>query len=488
MKASKTTLVLISILFLVFAVRLLFAFQAEPITLDSYFSIRQAEHITHTGIPLFQDPLSYGGRTSVFPPLFYYLLALFTTIFSSILGAKVLTNALYALLPLIAYVWVTKSTHDRTSAVFSALLVGFLPALMHTVFEVTSQALAAPLFFAILLGMVNLSPSRVPLLLFALVALVMTSPLSLVCAIMFIIYLLWSRLEGLAPNKKEIEISLFFIFLVIWAHMVLYKNALFFHGLGAVAQNIPRSLMSETFSTLTFFEAFISLGLLVLSLGVYGTYLAFTSSKSKQNMLLISVVTVFFLALLIRAIPLSTGLLFIGIALAMLSAEAFIALRKLASRLKLALAPYLFFFSMGILFLGLSVLPALHLASDQSALPAEQTRQAMMFLRDQASPSATILASPQEGHLITALAHRKNVMDTSYLLIPLINQRVEDIKTIYTSPFETDVIPLLRYYGITYVYLSPRVQEAYNISALPTRSASCIQLSNQTLNLYRITC
>ena len=48
----------------VFSMRLYFSFQSQGFSDDnSYFVLRQAEHIQHYGVPDYQDELSYGGRT-----------------------------------------------------------------------------------------------------------------------------------------------------------------------------------------------------------------------------------------------------------------------------------------------------------------------------------------------------------------------------------------------------------------------------------------
>ena len=70
---------LLAFLFLsVLAIRLSIAFQTPYFSDDgSYLALRQIDEITSTGTPLYHDPLSYGGRLFIFPPLFHYILAVF---------------------------------------------------------------------------------------------------------------------------------------------------------------------------------------------------------------------------------------------------------------------------------------------------------------------------------------------------------------------------------------------------------------------------
>ena len=88
MERYKKILILIFILTLSF--RLYLAFQTPNYDYDAYFNIKQIDEITNTGVPSFDDPLSYGGSTFVFSPVFHYLLAFFNLIFPSILVFKIL--------------------------------------------------------------------------------------------------------------------------------------------------------------------------------------------------------------------------------------------------------------------------------------------------------------------------------------------------------------------------------------------------------------
>ena len=66
------------IIFLVtFLLRLTLSFIIPNFTYESYFHLRQVEHITETGLPIYEDNLSYGGRTFQFLPFFHYLMSFF---------------------------------------------------------------------------------------------------------------------------------------------------------------------------------------------------------------------------------------------------------------------------------------------------------------------------------------------------------------------------------------------------------------------------
>ena len=70
---EKQWLLIIFIVILV--TRLILAFSTPNFTYDSYFHLRQVEEIKETGLPNYQDELSYGGRVLRFLPLFHYTMA-----------------------------------------------------------------------------------------------------------------------------------------------------------------------------------------------------------------------------------------------------------------------------------------------------------------------------------------------------------------------------------------------------------------------------
>src|SRR3989344_5255894 len=70
---------------------------------EAYFQLRQVEHIKSTGFPLYHDPLSYGGRTFVFLPLFQYVLAFFSLFMPLAAAAKIIPNLLASSMVIIAF-------------------------------------------------------------------------------------------------------------------------------------------------------------------------------------------------------------------------------------------------------------------------------------------------------------------------------------------------------------------------------------------------
>ena len=101
--SKKTAIILTLIVLATLALRLVFAFTTPNLTYDSYFHLNQVEQITETGTPLFQDPLSYGGREVRFLPFFHYLMAFFNLILPISLLTKLIPNILLATIPILTF-------------------------------------------------------------------------------------------------------------------------------------------------------------------------------------------------------------------------------------------------------------------------------------------------------------------------------------------------------------------------------------------------
>jgi len=488
MKLSKTTII-IFVCLIVLALRLFLAFQTPNFSLDTYFSLRQAESIAHTGFPIYMDDLSFGGRTYIFPPFFQYILGFFTIFLGTTLAAKIIPNLFYTTIPVIVFFASMKLTQSKPFSLISALFSGFIPIIMKTSLKATPQSIFLPIFFLIIYLITNLSEKNTNLVLILMIILVLTSSTTLLLVFVVIIYYIIIKIEGMDLSKKEIEISLFFIFIAFWSTMVIHKKSLFFHGLQIFSQNIPDLLKSTMFAEITFGQAIVSFGMLVLVFGIYGAYLSITTHKSKETLLLISTLLVFFIALILTLIPLEMGLAFMGVSLAIFSSISLKETYEKVKKLKFFLSKYAFFAALAILFIVFSIIPSITLSTDYSKIPTMDEIHAMDWIRTNTPENSTVLATPQEGHLVAFQAKRKNFFDTNFLNIHLINQRYDDLQTLYTSHFETDSIPLLRYYKIDYIYFSPRAQNLFNTTTIPYLDQDCFETKSfAKIQIYDFRC
>src|SRR3989344_1259024 len=95
---------LVVLFIVVFGIRIALSLQTETFSgSEAYFTMRQIDAIKEQGLPLYNDPLSFGGREYLFLPLFYYLTTFFSVLFSPWIVGKVLLNLIAASLLIFIY-------------------------------------------------------------------------------------------------------------------------------------------------------------------------------------------------------------------------------------------------------------------------------------------------------------------------------------------------------------------------------------------------
>ncbi|MBU4283538.1 MAG: hypothetical protein KJ968_00355, partial [Nanoarchaeota archaeon] len=78
----------------------------------------------------------------------------------------------------------------------------------------------------------------------------------------------------------------------------------------------------------------------------------------------------------------------------------------------------------------------------------------------------------------------------NFLLIKDAEQRLENVRIIYTTHYETDAIPLLNKYNIKYIVLSKRSMSDYDITDLNYRTdEKCFELVyDKEVKIYKSLC
>ncbi len=137
----------------VLALRLYIAFSSPGLSTgdDAYFHLRQIENIRNTGLPLFDDPLSWGGRDYFFSPVFHYLVAAGSLIMPLDVSAKIIPNLLATLLVLCIFAIVKKLTKNDWVALFIAVFSAFVPVwFSQTINTLSPMTLAVPMLFFVI--------------------------------------------------------------------------------------------------------------------------------------------------------------------------------------------------------------------------------------------------------------------------------------------------------------------------------------------------
>ncbi|MBW2966248.1 glycosyltransferase family 39 protein [Candidatus Woesearchaeota archaeon] len=460
MKKQQIALILIFILTLSF--RMYFTFQSSNFDYDTYFNVRQINNIMKTGFPVFKDSLSYGGRTSIFIPLFHYVLAFFSFIFTSLIALKLIPNIMASCMVFIVYLIAKKITQNRNISLITASVSAFIPVfIIETINNVSVYSLTIPLMFLGIYFLMNLENKKLVKYLIVLIILFPFIHASVfILAFSLITYLILIRLAHLKHNKSELELILFSVFLTIWIEFIIYKNALLAHGPSVIWQNIPSVISIFYFTPTNFLEAILKIGLIPLVGGIYVIYRYLFRERNKPIYLLISFALASALLLWLKLIQPSVALTILGVVLTILFAQSYKLAGFYIRKTRLANYKKAIFVVLVLVFILTSVLPCFYFTSEriQSAPSAEEIK-AFLWLEENTQKQSTVLGSLSQGHLITAIAKRKNVIDSNFLLIHLPGKRIDDVKTIYTTRYKTIAVDLLNKYSIDYILFSPKIAD-----------------------------
>ena len=465
---------------IVFALRLWIAFSTPGFSGDdAYWNIRQIEHIRATGMPLYDDPLSYGGRTFVFSPVFHYIIAASTLVLPVEFAAKVMPNLFATLLILIIFGIVRRlSKHDGV-ALFTAIFSAFVPVwFAQTINTLSIATFAVPLLFFVVYAFLRIQEQRwryfylIGLILFS-----FTHPLVLLFVLGLMIYLILILVERLHIDRTEMEITLFSIFFVLWSQFLLYKKFILAHGPGVVWQNIPPDLLSTLFQDITILTAIYQIGILPVLYGVFVVYRYLFRRRHKMTYFLIAFTLAAVLLLWFRLIPLLVGLILLGMFLLVLFSKWVDFYLKYVHTTRFHKLQPLLVLSLIIAFILTSILPAwLGAWNVQSEAISPEGLRAYKWIQEQTLPSSVVIAAVSDGHRVTALTEKKNVIDNHFLLKRDAKQRLHDVKRVLTTTFSVEAINLMDRYGSEVILLSPQAKRELKIDTLAYAPSRCFAI------------
>ena len=453
----------------VLAVRLYIAFQTPLFNYDAYFSMRQVDNIRETGFPLYKDPLSYGGKTQLFAPLNYYLLTMFSFIMPTEFVGKILPNILAALLTVLTYYLALKITKNTKISLMVSFMSGFIPIYFIDINRISVNYFAVLLAFSIIYCMFRINERKyIDYALILMFLLVLTTPMAFILIIGLLVYLLLLKLENLETEMKELEIILFFTFLVFWVNLLIYKNAFLTHGLLVIWQNVPLQIISTYFSGVNFLEIFLAVSIIPVILGIYAIYAAFHHENSKELVLLTSFGISTFVLLWFKLLDLNTGIIFLSVTLVILTAYSLKRMGDFIEKSRIHRYEKILYVVVLLLFITTAIIPSMIFGYEKmKETPTQNDVDVLKWAKDNLPKDAVITASLQEGNLVTYYAQRKNVMDNNFMLTPSIDQRLSDLNEVYTTNFETKAIGILNKYDSKYVFISSNTLKSYGMINVP---------------------
>lgn len=470
-------------------IRLYFAFQTPHFTDDeAYFVLRQVDEIKNTGTPVYQDSLSFGGRTYIFLPLYYYILAFFSLFFKTTIVAKVIPNIMASSLVFIIY-FIVRSVKDEKAALLCAFVAGFIPVYWtKTVNTASSMAMVIPLLFLLIYYLQNLRIKKnIYLYLITLCCLTATSPQVILIVLAMVLFLLLSWVEGFKLTKSEIELTLFSLFFVTWFFLLFFKEALSMHGVSIIWQNIPSEVLVQYFSDVKILETIYQIGVIPLLLGVWVVYVYTFRKKKKSVYRMMSILLIIVILLLQKYVELSLGLIYVGVVLTILLGEFLVMAFDYLDKTKFSgYRNVLLIFFLAI-FIGTSFVPTIIYMQRQESDTDEKVK-ALDFLKEISEPGDTIVGSVFDGHLIAYTAERRNIIDSNFLLVDS-EARLSDLRTLYTSALESKAIELMHKYNADFIVVTGEAKRFYNITRIAYADTECFPLVYAgAIEVYELRC
>lgn len=485
--------ILILIFVLTLGTRLYFSFGTPTYSSDkSYFAVRQIEHIQQTSQPLYDDDLSFSGRRFVFPPLFEYALAFLALVFPLSFTAKFFPNLFAASLIFFTYLIARRITKNSKIALLTAFISGFIPVFFQQTFNsISVYSVVIPFFFLLLYSFMNINKKKwVYCYIFTIILLTLIHPSVILFIIGLWLYLLLVKIEGLKQTQAEMEIVIFSTFFVILSQFIMFKKVFLFHGPLVIWQNIPKGILSNYFSQVSLLQVIYYIGIIPAFCGAYIIYRYIFKEKRKDIYLLVGFIFSVSLLLWLRLIELKIGLMFLGVITVLLFAQFYKLFLLYIEKTRAAKLANLFSVLIFTLFIFTSVIPSFSLAqlTIETSVTHEEIK-ALEWIDEHTPKNSVILASVEEGNLITNIAKRKNVIDSNFLLIPDAKQRFEDVSRVYTTFSVTEATSILNKYSVDYIYFSPKAALNYDISQLSYVNDKCFPLVYKNhVKIYKSTC
>lgn len=508
-KISKAHLILLLVLLIALAIRLFLAFHVDNLTYDSYYHIRQVEHIMETGLPNYEDELSYGGRELRFLPLFYYFSALIFMIlpFSMEIDAIILGNIFFICLALVTYLTSKAITRKDHAPIFSAIIAAFLPISYQTnsFTPVPFSLLLIFLAFYFFLDF-NLSKKKRNLYLFlvTLIVLLLSSSLTAILVVSLLSYIIIANLADKRASSAELELSLFSLFIFLWSQFIFFKEIFLTLGISFIWQNIPNAILSQYFPRISIIDSLILLGIVPFLTALYLIYTNIFEESNKKIFLMFCIAISSTIMAWFRLLEFQVALSFLGLVLAILFSPFYENLVSYYKRTKLStiekktkqikrLTKFKTFLSLITILILLPslIVPAVSYSLSQET-PTDSEIECFKWLivNGQENEEDVVISNLKEGNLVTYYSEKKNLMDDQFSLIPDIEQRFKDLNSLYVSKFQTQVIGLADIYDIKYIVLTESSKELYGIEDLSYTDNDCFELVYNEAGdkIYKIIC
>jgi hypothetical protein len=393
---------------------------------------------------------------------------------------------------IVGYLIASELTNNKTGRYLTALLSGFMPLFFsETLNSISIYSLFIPLTFLNIYFMMKIIDYQNNFILYFIISLMVlrtTTPMTVFLIFSYLLYLLFVWIEGMKRLKAETELILFSTFAITWTLFVFFKDAFLNYGLSILWQNTPQELLKNYFANANILSMIYLIGIIPLIFGLYALYKYIFIEKDKKTYLLISFALITLFLMWLRFIELNTALMFIGFIFIFLFAKTYdsilLKINKIGYKNTLTII-------LLIIIVVSSIIPSFTLGSEKikNSFKANEI-EALFWLRQNANDNETVLSSLEEGNLISGIARKKNFIDSNFMFVKGIDQRIIDARTIYTTTSQTQRVGLLNKYNINYIYFSNRSKKEFNIESIPYLDENCFEkvFSNDEVEIYKSLC
>lgn len=490
---SPNTWAVIGLFLLTLAVRLTLAFQTPYLTGDdSYFWARQAESILTTGKHFTHDTLGWMGRDLSFPPIFAYVIAAAGLFGHLAISGKILLNAIAATTTIFVYLIGLHLTGSKHVAALAGAVSIMTPVfLAETTTSLTPYSMIIPLYALMVYAYLRIETKAWTLTYLASLAILsFLSPLAIVFIIGLGAYAILAKIEGIKLRREEPEVMMFGAFFMIWAALVQYKRAILSHGPGFIWQNIPDQILRSYFTDVDILSIITNIGLVPFAAGIFVTYTYLLRKQSLNATLIIGQAIAIGTLLWMKLVKPQAGYLLFGLILCLLFAFGYQAFLSWLGQTRFGATHRFTPLAVFILVVATSLLPSIVMtASAISDSRMDAHTPALEWLGKHSSPTATVLADPDEGHLINDIAQRPTMIDSDFVLAPDSETRYKDLQMLTSTPIRSTAIDILSKYNIQYIYLSPRFMKRFTDESKWISDTKCFSpIYNNTIAIYQVTC
>jgi len=177
-------------------------------------------------------------------------------------------------------------------------------------------------------------------------------------------------------------------------------------------------------------------------------------------------------------ILLETGMMFLGVTLLLLFSQFCKVFFDYTNKTKMSYFKKIFVIIFLLIIISTSIIPSYTYAKKVIRdSPTNKEVEASLWLKNNVQKDSKVLATLEEGYLISYFSERSNIWDRNFLFIENSDQIYKDVNGMFTTNYETEAIRLVNKYQVDYIYFSNKAKEYYNVNELKyTENKECFEL------------